>query len=82
MKIEILPGSVVWRKSRVEISITKEQAEELKAALAVVQRYEKLANQAYRQEFKHSPKDSDWCEYSYAVKNDRVFVSIRDGMAG
>jgi hypothetical protein len=81
--VEIIKNGVVWMESRVEISILKEQADELRQALSIVQKYEKLATQAFKHEFKINPKkDSDWCEVSYAVKNDRVFVHIRDGMAG
>jgi len=81
-KIERCPGSVVWGLTKISLGITNEQAAELRKALETVQRYQKAAVQAYRHEFKHDPKDSDWCEFAYAVKNDKVIVSIRDGMAG
>ena len=81
-KIERGPGSVVWGLTKVSLGITNEQAAELRKALEIVQRYQKAGCQAYRHEYKHDPKDSDWCEFSYAVKNDKVIVSIRDGMAG
>lgn len=81
-KIERGPGSVVWGLVKVSLGITNEQAAELRKALDVVQRYQKAASQAYLHEYKYNPKDSDWCEYAYAVKNDKVIVSIRDGMAG
>lgn len=81
-KIERLPGSVVWGLTKVSLGITNEQAAELRKALETVQRYQKAAIQAYKHEYKHDPKESDWCEFAYAVKNDRVIVSIRDGMAG
>lgn len=62
----------------VTIGITKEQADELKQALAVVQRYEKQALKAA----KVSKKESDWVMLSYAVKNDKVIVNIQDGACG
>ena len=80
--IERLPASVVHSHTKIGISITNEQAAELRKALEIVDRYKKAAIQAYKHEFKYDPKDSDWCEISYAVKNDRVFVHIKDGMAG
>lgn len=86
MKIENVErgaGSVVWGLTNVSIEITKEESVELRSALAIVQRYEKTALQAIRHEHKYNPtKDSDWCEIAYSVKNDKVIVSIRDGMAG
>lgn len=81
--VEIGPGSVVWGLTNVFIGITKEESNELRAALAIVQKYEKAALQAFHHKFKHNPaKDSDWCEIDYSVKNDKVIVGIRDGMAG
>jgi len=86
MKLESVergPGSVVWELTNISIGITREESEELRAALAIVQKYEKAALQAVRAKHKYNPaKDADWCEIAYSVKNDKVIVGIRDGMAG
>lgn len=86
MKIESIengPGSAVWGLTNISIGITREESEELRAALAIVQKYEKAALKAIQSNRKCNPaKDSDWCEISYSVKNDKVIVGIRDGMAG
>jgi len=62
----------------VTIDITKDQADELRKALAVVQRYEKEALKTA----KVSKKNSDWVMVSYAVKNNKVVVNIQDGACG
>jgi len=81
--IEHGQSSAVCGLTNVSIKITKEESAELRSALAIVQRYEKTALRAIHQEHKYNPtKDSDWCEIAYSVKNDKVIVSIRDGMAG
>lgn len=68
--------------TNVIIDTTVEESQKLREALAVVEKYKKLAFEHFRKEKKFSPTDSDWCMVSYAVKNDRVIVSIVDGMAG
>ena len=62
----------------VTIDLTKEQSEELRKALAVVQRYEKQALKSAEV----SKKDADWTMFSYAVKNNKVVVNIQDGACG
>ena len=76
MTIEV---SSIWQgavcgEHQVAIDISREQADELRKALSIVQKYEKMALAVY--------KESDWCEIDYSVKNDKVLVLIRDGMAG
>ena len=52
--------------------------EELRLALAVVDRYKKAALQAIRTR----EKDADYTMVEYAVKNDCVIVKVRQGAAG
>lgn len=83
ISVERGPGSVVWGSTNVSIEITREESEELRVALAIVQKYEKAALQAIQHKHKYNPvKESDWCEIAYSVKNDKVIIGIRDGMAG
>jgi hypothetical protein len=56
----------------------KEEEDALRAALAVVQRYEKLALQTIGT----SPKNADWTMVQMAVKNDKVVVTVQQGMCG
>ena len=85
MKIEV---SRIWQgavcgEHQVAIDISREQADELRKALSIVQKYEKMALAVYKDKYKYNPdKESDWCEIDYSVKNDKVLVLIRDGMAG
>lgn len=81
--IENGPSSVVWGSTNVSIRITKEESSELRSALAVIHKYEKAAVQEFVKKNKYNPtKDSDWCEISHAVKQDKLIVKIRDGSAG
>ena len=85
MKTEFstLEQGVVWGKYQVSIDISPEKADELRQALKIVQNYEKIALEAFKGKLKFNPKkESDWCEIEYSVKNDKVLVIIRDGMAG
>ncbi len=76
-------SSAVAGSHNVTIDIIKEEANELRQALAVIQKYEKEALRSYKNKLKYNPKkSSDWCEISYCVKNDKVIVTIEDGMAG
>lgn len=65
-------------EQEVVISATKEQTDELRAALAVVGKFRMLAAQAG----KHKEKDADWTMYRYTVKNDKVIVTIEAGACG
>ena len=70
-------------ENQVAIDISHEEAKELRKALEIVQKYEKMALNAFKDKFEYNPaKESDWCVISYSVKNDKVLVLIRDGMAG
>lgn len=75
-------SSAVSEQFRVEIPIDNDAANELRNALNVVQRYEKKAINAIKEKTKASPLESDWHNVSYGVKNDRVIVTVKDGMAG
>lgn len=68
----------VNREQEVTIDISKEDADELRNALRVVQRYEKQVLKAA----KVSKKESDWTMISYAVKNNKVIVIVQDGACG
>lgn len=55
-----------------------EDTNELRLALALVDRYKKMALQA----LKTNEKQADWTMIEYAVKNDCVVVTVNQGMAG
>ena len=63
----------------VRIPGTKEQMDELRAALAVVDRYKRKAMKAG-----NTVKENwaDWTMVGYAVKTDCVEVKVEQGMAG
>ncbi len=85
MTIEVttLQAGAVWGGYQVAIDISPEKADELRKALKIVQDYEKIALEAFKDKFKYNPtKTSDWCEIGYSVKNDKVLVIINDGMCG
>ncbi len=66
----------------VTLTIDKAEARQLKDALALVRKYDQAAFKAMESEFKQEPETSDWCMVSYCIKNDKVIVSVKDGMAG
>lgn len=69
--------SCTWEIA-IPFAEAEEQEAELRAALAVVQRYEKLAMRMAR--VKH--KNADWTMVKMAVKNDKVLVTVQQGMCG
>ena len=73
----IFDGAVSGEKEIV-IDITQAQAKELRDALEIVQDYEEQALKAA----KVSKKESDWVMVSYAVKNDKVIIRVKDGACG
>lgn len=57
----------------------KEEADELRAALAIVQKYQAAATQ----HTKSKPgANCDWVMLGMAVKNDCVIINVNAGMAG
>lgn len=78
---DVFQGAV-HGQSDVILLIDSNEAKDLRAALAVVDKYKKAAVDAFKKEKKYDPKESEWHMISYAVKNDRVIVSIMDGMIG
>lgn len=74
--------SAVSNKTDVIISVDYEESQKLRDALAFIEKYKKLAFQAFKEKKKYFPNKSDWHMVSYGVKNDKVIVSIEDGMTG
>ena len=77
----ITNGNVVGEVS-VSFDIDSIEAKELRDALAIVDKYKKAAIKAIKEETKEDPTTSDWLEVHYQVKNNMVFVLIKDGMCG
>jgi hypothetical protein len=73
---------VVSSQTDVSIALEPGEAAKLRDALALIQKYEKAALKALKQEKGYSATESDWHNIQYAVKNDRIIVKIKDGMAG
>lgn len=85
MKLEttrLVQSSAVRDRVDVTFSVIKDEANELRKALSIVQKYEKEAIDAIREDKKGNPRLSDWAQVSYCVKNDQVIVSVEHGMAG
>ena len=74
--------SVIWSETDVSIALKPGEAENLRDALALIQKYEKAAFKAIKDKTGNCPTESDWYNVQYAVKNDRIIVKIKDGMAG
>jgi len=82
LEVKAVPLSVVAGQNDVSIALEPGEAPALREALALVQKYEKAALKAIKQEKGYSPTESDWHNITYSVKNDRIIVKIKDGMAG
>ena len=74
--IKTIIDTAVRAKREVTLPIDKKQAEELKNALSIVEKYKKEA-------FKFvDVVDSDWVMINYKVSNDKVIVTVEDGACG
>jgi len=82
LEVKDVAQGAVSGQTDVSISLEPGEAAKLREALALIQRYEKAALKAIKGEKKYSPTESDWHNIQYAVKNDRIIVKIKDGMAG
>jgi len=80
MKAEVLEKrfGAIWGKSTVRLTATSEQTAELRQALAIVDRYKKVAMRAA----KANEKNADWTMVGYAVKTDCVVVTVEQGACG
>ena len=59
----------------------KDEAQELRAALAVVQKYQEQAAKAAKVRVGENG-NCDWAMYGFAVKNDKVLVKVDAGACG
>ena len=67
---------------RVVLDISREEADELRAALKVVNKYKREAIKRAAKGSKYNIEGSDWHMIEYGVKNDCVIVTIQDGACG
>jgi len=79
-RIENIYNGPVNAKSKVILEITKEQSEELRQALKLIDRYKDEAIRALK--YKAEIKGADWNMFGYAVKNDCVVVEVQVGACG
>jgi len=69
---------VISTTATVTLETTREAADELRAALAIVDKHKKAAMKA----LKWQERNADWTMIGYGVKNDAVIVTVEQGMAG
>jgi hypothetical protein len=82
LEIKDVFQGVVSSQTDVSVELEAGEAAKLREALALIQKYEKAALKALKQEKGYCVTESDWHNIQYAVKNDRIIVKIKDGMAG
>jgi hypothetical protein len=58
------------------------ESEELRQALAVVQRYQETAAKAVDVRVHSKDPNCDWVMFEFAVKNDKVVVTVESGACG
>lgn len=66
----------------VEVLLTEEESSELRKALSVVQKYQRAAAIATNSRVDGKDSTCDWVMFGYAVKRDRVVVTVKAGAAG
>lgn len=66
----------VSREDEITIPISKSEADVLRESLKDIDKYRKIANT------KVTTKFSDWSQFEYCVKNDRVIVTVKQGACG
>jgi len=80
MKVDVrtIAQQAVWGAKEVDIGLPKEECDAIRKALSIVGKYRKLALQCAS----HKDKNSDWTMVDFAVKNDRVIITVKYGMCG
>lgn len=76
--IRLITGGPLRTGHELTIQATPTQTNELRQALAVVDRWKKRALAAVG----HKEKDADWTMVGYAVKTDRVIITVESGACG
>ncbi len=81
--VENLYSGAVSCANEVTFSLENvSESEELRQALAVVQRYQETAAKAsFVRVYGNSP-NCDWVMFDFAVKNDKVVVTVQSGSCG
>jgi hypothetical protein len=74
-------GAVAARWEVVLPFTSEEDADKLRAALAVVQRYQEQAARLAKVRVGKNG-NCNWVMYGFAVKNDRVLVEVQTGACG
>jgi hypothetical protein len=67
-------------KRTVKVEASAEELAELRAALAVVDKFKSAALHTIG--WRDSPEAADWTMVGYAVKSDAVLVTVQSGMCG
>jgi len=66
----------------VEVPLTEGESSQLREALAVVQKYQGAAAKATKSRVDGKDSTCDWVMFGYAVKRDRVIITVKAGAAG
>ncbi len=82
MNVTKLYDGAVAAAYNVTIPLSEEDAAALRAALAVVQTYQRKAAQATNVKTDTKGKNCDWAMFGYAVKNDKVIITVDCGACG
>lgn len=82
MNVTTLYDGAVAAAYNVTIPLSEEDADALRAALSVVQKYQQKAAQATKVKTSGKRKNCDWAMYGYAVKNDKVIITVECGACG
>lgn len=78
IEVKTIVDQAIYAKKEVSIELPPEECAALRKALSIIGKYRKLALQCAN----HKDKYSDWTMVDYAVKNDKVIVTIACGACG
>lgn len=85
MKCEVKKAYYGVASSTYEVTFPladQSESEELRQALAVVQRYQETAAKAVDVRVRSKDPNCDWVMFEFAVKNDKVVVTVESGACG
>lgn len=84
MNIEIknIYNNSVLGEDEVCITVSEQEAKNLKSALDLIEKYKKIGVETYKDRYKQEPEHADFCSYNYRVEDNKVFVIIQNGAVG
>ena len=68
----------VGGQAEIVFSLSSKEFKELSIALYVIELYKEYACK----QLTHDPLSSDWCMFDFKLENNKVTITVKDGMSG